>query len=228
MPSKALTSKLHSQSGITLIETLAAAFIMIMGVSAAVGLASYSLKATQNIRQQTVALGLAREGIEVVKNMRDTNWLKADIDQTCHDFLVNSLTPEAALCYLDWLNPASGEGYNISADGSYGLSFNPNNPLPWSLVEDEFGLEIFDAEATGKLYSLGDVDPKFFRKIILEKQGNDPPEPPYNEDTGPRLKVTSIVWWEANNCPAIQNGNITPGAPCSITLETYLTNWRNF
>jgi hypothetical protein len=39
---------------------------MIMGITAALGLANYSLNASSNIVKQLVAVGLAREGVEAV------------------------------------------------------------------------------------------------------------------------------------------------------------------
>ncbi len=218
----------RNQNGQTLIETLVAAFILVMGISAALGLASYSLKATTNIRQQTVALGLAREGIEVVKNMRDTNWLKGTLTANCHDFLVGSETPEQAQCYRDWLNQAGG--YEIS-EGSHVLDFNIGNALPWSLGPGgSYGLDISDdPSVSGVLYEPGAGDSGFSRKIIVEKEGDDPDEDidPYTEPfPGPRLKVTSIAWWVSNSCPP--NDDAQRGDPCTVVLETYLTNWRNF
>ncbi len=78
---------MQKQNGQTLIETLVASFILVMGITAALTLATYSLGATNNIRQQTIGLGLAREGLEVVKNMRDTNWLRGTSSSDCYDFL---------------------------------------------------------------------------------------------------------------------------------------------
>ncbi len=218
-----LDSNKHKQNGQTLIETLVAAFILVMGISAALGLASYSLRATTNIRQQTVALGLAREGIEVVKNMRDTNWLKGTLTADCHDFLVDSETPEGAQCYRDWLDQSGG--YQIS-EGNHVLSFDVGSALPWRLTGGgSYGLDISaDPSVSGVIYEPGTGESGFYRKIIIEEQNDFVP---YNEPfPGPRLKVTSIAWWVSNSCPL--NSDANPGDPCTVTLETYLTNWRNF
>jgi hypothetical protein len=106
--------------GQTLIETLVAAFMLIMGVSAAVGLAIYAFNSSTNITKQLIANGLAREGIEAIKNMRDTNWLQDTLVQNgCYDFAAGQ--PNHANCYFNWLgnpggavpfclNPTSGNG----------------------------------------------------------------------------------------------------------------------
>ncbi len=223
----------ENQSGQTLIETLVAAFILVMGITAALGLATYSLNATSNIRHQTVGLGLAREGIEVVKNMRDTNWLKLTLDRNCYDFM--DATPDQ-LCYKNWLDADSVGGFDLSAGENYVLNFdvnsNPNRPPAWSLVEStSFGLDLSDdLDSDGVLYlpSGGDGDSGYSRKIIIEEQDI---EYPFDQDTGGRLKVTSVVWWKDRRCPQrddVTLADIENRVPCSVVLQTYLTNWRTF
>lgn len=228
---------MNTQSGQTLIETLVASFILVMGISAALGLATYSLGATTNIRQQTIALGLSREGIEVVKNIRDTNWLKGTLTADCYDFLSGD---SVAYCYRDWLNPDSGLGQDISAPAggrTFALRYNPSLPNPWYLYEtgQHFGLNLNDLSVndTGLqnvLYSAEDgltvlgSSTKFGRAITISE---DADFTPFDQDTGPRLRVTSHVWWtDGKNCP--QSNTPPADKRCSVYLVTYLTNWRNF
>lgn len=236
----------QSQQGQTLIETLVACFILVMGISAALGLANYSLQATGNIRQQTIGLGLAREGLEVVKNMRDTNWLRSTISTDCYNF---SDATQTAPCYKDWLNVEGG--YNIT-EGTYSLRPATKGDLPWELVSTggEFGLNfnkspgsgggmegvdevdgeapIFNAGAV--FYSGGDgITAKegnsgFARKITITEDTFPPFD--HTNDTGPRLKVSSQVWWSGKDCELTEDVNLEKN--CSVTLETYLTNWRVF
>lgn len=229
---------MHTQNGQTLIETLVASFILVMGITAALTLATYSLSATTNIRQQTIGLGLAREGIEVVKNMRDTNWLRGTLSTDCYDFLSGEQT---ALCYQDWLNPSSGTGYdfgtfgNLGAPLTYYISYNPNDEKPWSLVSsgDKFGLDLYEPDPgsitpfVGYLYNASGTTASasnsgFGRRITIAAADFSP----FDQNTGPRLKVTSEVWWESKNCPRsdipLENDS------CKAVLETYLTNWRNY
>src|SRR3990167_3392339 len=92
---------LNSQTGQTIIETVIGIFIMVMGITAAIGLATYSLSASTTVVKQMVGMGLAREAIEAVKNMRDTNWLKGSLVNTCWNYQNSSLT---ANCYQGWQN----------------------------------------------------------------------------------------------------------------------------
>lgn len=226
--------KIKQQQGQTLIETLVACFILVMGISAALGLAIYSLRATGSIRQQTVAMGLAREGLEVVKNMRDTNWLKFDIDTSCFNYSTDDNT---AFCYKKWLDGSGVGGYDINPGvdpQSYSLRFDVTQTLPWSLVQTEtdYGLNLStgDGHAAHQVFYNGadGLDAKsgnsgYARKITITPETFAP----FNHiGIGPRLKITSQVWWSGRDCT--MTVNVNPDNRCSVTLETYLTNWRVF
>lgn len=96
----------HNQSGQTLIETLVAVFMLVMGVSASLGLAIYALNSSRSVSKQIIASGLAREGIEAVKDMRDTNWLQQNpINNNCFNYLTLDQTGD---CYKSWLGNLGG------------------------------------------------------------------------------------------------------------------------
>jgi len=123
-----------------MIETMVAVFILVTGVTAALGLAVYAYSASTNIVKQIIATGLAREGLEAVKNMRDTNWLQqTTIDTSCFNYLSLDQT---ANCYKNWLgnsagttayclNPTSAGGCGGgSQSASFRLGFNYVTSLP--------------------------------------------------------------------------------------------------
>jgi len=59
----------------TLIETIAAVGIVIIAVIAILSLSFSNLMIGERGGERITATGLAREGIEVVRNIRDSNWL---------------------------------------------------------------------------------------------------------------------------------------------------------
>jgi type II secretory pathway pseudopilin PulG len=227
----------NNQTGQTLIETVVAVFILTMGISAALGLAIYSLGATTNIRQQIIAMGLAREGIEAVKNMRDTNWLRGQLSETCYNFYTEDNT--GGRCYQNWLNPSSPAiGYNINPGPSastYFLAMNINQgELLWQLIRSTtlFGLDVptsTESDIDGAWYSPRAGLPAiqgssgFARKITITPDNSFPP---FDTNNGPRLKVTVDVWWRDKNCP--MTNDVPASDRCTVKLETYLTNWKNF
>jgi Tfp pilus assembly protein PilV len=233
-----MKNNFSKQHGQTLIETLVACFILVMGIAAAIGLATYSLRATNTIKQQTIGMGLAREGLEVVKNMRDTNWLRSEIATDCYNFADEETPEDTGLCYKDWLNPTNGTGYDMSAitekgGQNYSLRFT-SGELPWQLVptDTDFGLNFGTAmrNSNGVFYNgLEGLTPingssGFARKITISQDTFAPFD--HADDLGPRLKVTSQVWWSGKDC--VMTPDVNPSKTCSITLQTYLTNWRVF
>jgi len=63
------------KKGFTLIEVLAAMFIMLMGTLGVFGLISRTVTFNSSVNSQLVASYLAQEGLEIVRNIRDANLL---------------------------------------------------------------------------------------------------------------------------------------------------------
>lgn len=63
------------KNGFTLLEVIITLFVVIVGVVAVYIASQQSLFYTQNSISQLTAAYLAQEGIEIVRNIRDTNWL---------------------------------------------------------------------------------------------------------------------------------------------------------
>lgn len=231
------------QSGQTLIETLVAVFMLVMGITAALGLAIYALNSSTNISKQIIAAGLAREGIEAVKDMRDTNWLQqgtGNIDKTCYDYFSGS---NDANCYTHWLdqtfclNPSNGGSCNGSqGSASYFLSFDYTTSNFWifnKTTSSKYGLQF---SATGN--SMGFYNTKdnnglscangsnmsdYCRKIVITKDTTVP----YNQNEGPLLKVQSFVWWVDKKCPRVSDYS-SANSSCRVEIDSYFTNWKNY
>ncbi len=227
-----MKNKKLNQKGQTLIETLVAAFILTMGISAALGLAQYSLHATSDIKQRIIAIGLAREGLEAVKNIRDTNWLQGTVESTCYNFQSGEFNGQHnANCYTNWLNPKTDYSYNISSSGTYALWFDTSDDYRfWQLVPtNDFGLNYSPGKTSKGLYfaepnvTVSTSNSGFGRAITISTENG---VFPFDQDTGGRLTVTSEVWWHDTKCPI--SDSIPTNPNCKIKLQTYLTNWKTF
>jgi len=75
---KLFLQKLRNRPGQGLLETVVAFSILITGAVSLLVLVVASSTARGLAENQTVASNFAREGIEVVRNVRDTNWLEGD------------------------------------------------------------------------------------------------------------------------------------------------------
>jgi len=64
----------NKKNGFTLIETIVAITIFTVGSLAAVGVIGQSLKLPKKTQDQVVAAHIAQEGIEIVRNIRDSNF----------------------------------------------------------------------------------------------------------------------------------------------------------
>lgn len=236
------TSK--NQSGQTLIETITALFILVMGVSASVGLAVYAFNTSSDINKQIIAVGLAREGLEATEFMRDTNWLsQTTIDTTCFDF--NNSNNDAK-CYTHWLGSGAPPYYCLDPSScgggifTLGLSasstaavFNwqPQSNSYYGLVFDS---NVSDGEGFYNSANITCIDgassgglaiSDYCRKIVISK---DTIDYPYNQDANlALLKVQSFVWWKDRRCPRAADYS-SASAACRIELDGYFTNWKNY
>lgn len=74
--SRKLQSKLKFSSGFTLMEVLVSVTVLSVGVVGAITLLNSSTSMIANSNNKVIAVNLAQEGIELVRNVRDTNFLR--------------------------------------------------------------------------------------------------------------------------------------------------------
>ena len=66
-----------NHNGFTLIETIVAVGVITIGLISALALITNSLFYVSNINDRLIAANLVAEGLEVVRNIRDNNWLQS-------------------------------------------------------------------------------------------------------------------------------------------------------
>lgn len=66
----------QNTAGFTLIETIVAVGIIVVGLVSALTLITNSLFYVSNIGDRLIAANLTAEGLEVARNIRDNNWLQ--------------------------------------------------------------------------------------------------------------------------------------------------------
>jgi hypothetical protein len=213
-----------SLRGQTLIETIAALFILTTGLISGLALATSTFAGTSEGSEKIVATGLAREGIEIVRRMRDSNWLAA---KTRSGLVYCSDLGADQSCYPTWLS----ERYDISGQSGEGLEyraiFDPTNLAnKWSLSPADSGSDFRLYKQPGGEYSHIQTleSTNFFRKInIVSVQTTAP----YSASS-PLLLVRVTVWWQGKHCPQISYLNNPQDTSCKIVTEEYLANWRNY
>lgn len=125
--------KIKNGSGFSFIEVIISIFLITVGLVASVDLITNGLRDSIDSRDQLIAAGLSQEGVELVRNVRDNNWVQGVDSFT--DFPATS----GEICWLGFTSgvdsmscgtPAPETGDDIYAYSSsfYGI----NNSLPGS------------------------------------------------------------------------------------------------
>lgn len=119
---KSIVSGLDSR-GFTFIETLAALFVIMIGISSFVTLINQTVSYTKSSSYNLIAAYLGKEGVEIVKNIRDSNFLKDYYDLPPSATWYDNLTSCGGLgCQGDYnsqtLGPYNGETLKLSQTGS--------------------------------------------------------------------------------------------------------------
>ena len=60
--------------GFTLVETMVSLFVLSIAIAATFAIITFHLSNAQFIKNSFIASGLAQEGAEIVRNLRDTDW----------------------------------------------------------------------------------------------------------------------------------------------------------
>ncbi len=121
--------------GFTVIEAITAVFVLTIGVVGCTLLANQALSSSEISRSRLIAVNLAQEGIEIVRNIRDANWLAGQnwntgLSANSHEVKYDSTNSPipcditAAGTYCAWSEPGnylkidSNSNYNYDASGT--------------------------------------------------------------------------------------------------------------
>ncbi len=204
--------------GESIIEVVTAVTILATILVSTFSILGRATQTNVNIRNRVIALNIAREGIEAVRNIRDTNWLKYSGDRR-----------GLWLCLDSSVNPNACFPENISAyitDGSYTIDFDNSNQryyltLDSSAPEDEpinnTNAKLYKTTGTPIRYthvSTSNNSTIFYRQLELKILNPYNTSPLFcinsNDCNEARLNIISRVQWEEG------------GALRTSTLQTYL------
>jgi prepilin-type N-terminal cleavage/methylation domain-containing protein len=68
----------NREKGLTLIELMITVFVISVGLVATMSLIQDTLRSAAIVHSNLTAAYLAQEGVELVRNIRDTNWIELD------------------------------------------------------------------------------------------------------------------------------------------------------
>lgn len=162
--------------GFTLVETLVAISIFTMSILALLSILASGISDTNYAKQKIIAGYLAQEGIEYVRNMRDTFVLYDPTDsQTGWNSFISKVSSAGCQnltgCYFN----DSNLNYSNPAQPMAGIILSGCNAGCPNLLYDS---------TTGKYgYPFGGVDSGFSRKIQVSQINAD------------QIKILSTVYW---------------------------------
>jgi hypothetical protein len=228
------------QAGQTLIETIAAIFILTTALTAGLALTIYVFSNSQKGISEIVASNLAREGIDMVRNMRDTNWLESvaksvnsPSDNPPWDLGDCAIDASTFKCYAyAWRGVPGGSFHGYDLEGT-------NSGYISNIINLNFGGSSFSIDGGPSSYALY-LQPDgsyrtnitnnsvYSRKILLNHNIN----PPFS-DVRPyglsELVVTSIVGWTGRGCKPMTGTPPDPSTTnCSTSITERLTNWKDY
>lgn len=215
----------RSQAGFTLPEVLVAMSMLVLVIFAATGLYVASIRSNNENMHTLVGYGLAQEGIEAVRNIRDSNWLlNTSLDGTLSSGTIELWGARLPLQAGEEYYYTLDLGVTVPGQSGENTASSLMDYVPWKLTEvtkeealnsesqttllhqfnNEEGFSRYGHEALG----LQDTSSVFRRYIIMQR------DPAFESNQVGPLRVISVVTW--------QEASRTK----EIRLETQLTNWK--
>ncbi len=223
---------LHTRAGFTILEMLLALSVLSVGIMATFTLSLANLNTAKDNYQRILAANLAREGVEIVRNIRDTNWLKMEKNLAdCDENPGNGLAPctwdfalNLEVANVDYLNtflltPNSSvtnveECFGYSEQCRLRLAANNMYDHDQNSGEGNFARLVllqaicFDANRESYMSYADGPGPK---QISVDLDCSDPD---FEEKVG--IRVKSQVYWQA------------AGQGHTVEVVEDLYNWREY
>lgn len=199
----------------TLVEVVMAVFIVALGSGAATTLVVSAMQANSFSKDNLIALNLAVEAVEGMRNIRDTNWIRYGFDKTnCWN-----LDPDPVL------GATCTAPYAQIPEDTYSADLNPDtaawylrdvlNPLDldnasYSGTNEEYLLSFYDMDGVDSTHDLylpktylsiigepNSGDSKFYRMVEITYDTGDPA-------TAEVMNVVVTVNWRQNTVHQVQ------------------------
>ncbi len=216
------TSRIKLSRGDTLVEVIITLFVIALGSMVSTSLVINAIRSNLASKNNLVALNLAVEGIEAVRNIRDNNWLKFSFNKDeCWNMEPEALTNDS--CVAVALIPA----------GFYTVDLDPQT-MKWTLSRFKTGLDLENNPGTAGDFVLrfinlnnGDSarylflsksiilgagitvegDSPYYRMLEIDYGGTAP-------ENAEEMRVKSLVEWQEG------------AAVKRVSINTILTNYN--
>ncbi|MDO8571923.1 MAG: segregation/condensation protein A [bacterium] len=190
-----------NQKGSTLIELITAIFMLSLALVSALAFTTVNFKNESIGASRLVASNLAREGVELSRNIRDTNWIKGEAFNTG---LENGCSIIPSTIDRFTLQVACPE--KIMEDTAFRIYRDTNKK---TLYQGQTGLE---TEQETQFYRSIAITPVCIK--IVDGISTDTPDVQCSSDETIGLQVSSDVHW------------VQGGSEYNVRMTEQLYNWR--
>jgi len=214
-----------NQQGQSLIETIVAIFILTMTLTSGLSLTLYAFSSSATSQNEIVASNLAREGVEVVRMMRDSNWLASDAKGNPPWDLSSCSDIGGKLCYpRAYQKVPSYNNYDLN-NGNQRAVFDVSSQT-WSL-ENSNNYNLF-LQANGTYTNNDNGTLSVFARMINITFNNNSPYT--NQNSNQEMIVKSVVAWRGKNCTTFNSNQdlLALSTPCKVVVEEHMTNWKDY
>ena len=208
-----------SKKATSIIETMVIIVIVVTGVTGVWGIYNESQKLSQSVWYKTQAIQIAREWIEAMTNIRDTNWLMFPSDTpNCWNVLNYSGSCIGNVGVSSDIGTGSYIIYPHKDNNRWMLETRASLPPASASYREEYRVM---RDATTSLYTQSwsfktelteEIKPLFTREIVVEYIDENADSVANSQDE--EMLIKSIVHW--NDASGLKK----------IELESILTNWR--
>lgn len=202
-----------NKRGNSIVEVMVVIIVLTIGIVGAYNILNSGQKLSTASENRMKAINIAREGMEAVENIRDTNWLKFSSDyDNCW-----KVKDYDAGCIGTGISAIGIGSYILVQSGTLWTLSGTISPQPITTAYNEYrdqfpifldtnGLTSYSG-STVKCTPLKTTDCKtiFTREIQISYPSTD------------HMKVNSVVTWVDNS---------RASGPYTLDLETVLTNWK--
>jgi hypothetical protein len=201
--------KTNQQLGQGLLEAVIAIGILLTAIIIIISLSIASTDLGSANEMKTLATNLAREGLEVIRQQRDSNWL-ADVE-----FYKNISTGDLFTDPIIAVFNVTTNDHGIVSFAGLGLkSCYQNNPIDCACYLSGTSCTVFFNNGVYTTFIPTGVETSFRRLIFINLFESDGLPTITAGTTTTEMQVISQVYW-------VENGD-----PRNVTLETTLYDWQ--
>lgn len=197
----AKSSSVKSKRGFTLIETLVAISILLVAITGPLSVIATSLRSSYFSRDEITASYLAQEPIEFIRNMRDQNGLRNDVDNSWLDGIVSDL-----ITGQTYINDPGSRAIKLNLVRNNGkFEFRPCDSLGcivkyddvtgiYGAVDTTTTITVGGGSSSHTISTVNSVPQSvFFRDVYINQVESD--VNPIDESSNREILITVVVSW---------------------------------